>query len=153
MSRADRRLPPSAPTRDSSVTPVPQATKQDARGQGKPLDDAVRGTMESRFGADFGSVRVHADEAAADSAQAIGAKAFTQGSDIVFGAGRYQPGSGAGQQLLAHELAHVVQQSRGGSSTGAEARADSAADAVSQGRSVGPQAVGGAPVSVQAQLV
>jgi hypothetical protein len=66
--------------------------------------------MEARFGHDFSRVRVHSDEASAAATQAYGALAYTTGSDIVFSPGRYRPGMAAGQRLLAHELAHVVQQ-------------------------------------------
>lgn len=70
----------------------------------------VRTFMEPRFGHDFSSVRVHADQAATLSAEAVGAQAYTVGSNIVFGSGRYAPSDRDGQRLLAHELAHVVQQ-------------------------------------------
>ena len=70
--------------------------------------------MESRFGHDFSGVRVHSDGAAAQSARDVSASAYTVGNNIVFGAGQYSPGSGAGRHLLAHELAHVVQQGGGG---------------------------------------
>jgi hypothetical protein len=70
--------------------------------------------MEARFGGDFGSVRLHTGTAAARSAQALGAQAFTVGREIVFGAGKYAPGTSSGKRLLAHELAHTIQQSRGG---------------------------------------
>jgi len=66
--------------------------------------------MEPRFGHDFSHVRVHADEQAAESARAVNALAYTVGRDIVFGRGRYAPGSTEGRRLLAHEMAHVVQQ-------------------------------------------
>jgi hypothetical protein len=69
--------------------------------------------MEPRFGHDFGDVRIHADESAAESARSIGALAYATGRDVAFAAGQYQPGTAQGQRLLAHELAHVVQQ-RGG---------------------------------------
>ncbi|CAG0950893.1 hypothetical protein BURK2_00192 [Burkholderiales bacterium] len=77
---------------------------------GHPLDAATRGFMETRFGHDFGHVRIHADQRAANSARSIDALAYTAGSDIVFAGGAYNPHSGAGKHLLAHELAHVVQQ-------------------------------------------
>jgi hypothetical protein len=77
---------------------------------GQPLDLATRVAMEARFGHDFSQVRVHADEHAAASARASGTLAHTLGRDIVFGAGAYAPGTTAGRTLLAHELAHVVQQ-------------------------------------------
>jgi hypothetical protein len=80
-----------------------------ANGGGKPLPDAVRGKMEAALGADFSGVRVHVGP----QAERIGAIAFTTGSDIYFAPGRYQPETIQGQQLLGHELAHVVQQRAG----------------------------------------
>ncbi|HEU4783988.1 MAG TPA: DUF4157 domain-containing protein [Ktedonobacterales bacterium] len=77
---------------------------------GQPLDAATRAYMEPRFGHDFGQVRVHTDEQAAQAAADYHARAYTIGSDIVFGAREYAPGTGEGQRLLAHELTHVVQQ-------------------------------------------
>ena len=79
-------------------------------GTGAPLDQATRGFMESRFGHDFGRVRVHADSGAAASAHAVQARAYTVGQDVVFAAGQYAPTTSAGRRLLAHELAHVMQQ-------------------------------------------
>jgi outer membrane protein OmpA-like peptidoglycan-associated protein len=123
-----------------------------ANSTGFPLGKSVRLQMEQRFGAEFGAVRVHADGDAARSARSIGAAAYTVGQDIVFGAGRYAPEGDAGRKLLAHELAHVVQQSRGGgASADAEARADVAADCVSQGEQVATDALGSAPISLQAK--
>ena len=69
--------------------------------------------MEPRFGHDFSRVRIHVDGAAADSARAVGAHAYTLGQHIVFGAGQYHPQTDAGRRLLAHELTHVVQQGPG----------------------------------------
>lgn len=80
-----------------------------ARGGGRPLPDAVRGKMEAALGADFSAVRVHVGP----QADRIGAVAFTLGTDIYFAPGRYQPDTPQGQQLLGHELAHVVQQRQG----------------------------------------
>ena len=81
------------------------------RSPGRPLDDETRGFMESRFGHDFSGVRVHTDGRAAQSAQAVNALAYTVGNHVAFDAGQYAPGTPAGRDLLAHELAHVVQQS------------------------------------------
>ncbi|MFJ1975564.1 DUF4157 domain-containing protein [Streptomyces sp. NPDC087903] len=89
----------------------PQRDKPVPPSGGTPLDAGVRGVMEGRFWHDFSDVRVHTDSAANESAAAIGARAYTSGRDIVFGAGRYDPQSAGGRRLLAHELAHVVQQS------------------------------------------
>src|SRR5439155_9665361 len=66
--------------------------------------------MEPRFGRDFSTVRVHTDSRAAASARAVDALAYTVGNDVVFGGGRFAPSTGAGRQLLAHELTHVMQQ-------------------------------------------
>jgi hypothetical protein len=99
-------------------TPVeaPPVVHDVLRGPGRPLDASVRGFFEPRFGADFSRVRVHTDAQAAESASAVQARAFTVGQDIVFGANQYAPGSHGGRELLAHELAHTVQQSRSSAS-------------------------------------
>ena len=81
------------------------------RSPGQPLDTATRAFMEPRFGANLAEVRIHVDETAAKSAQAVQARAFTVGRDIVFGMGQYVPEISSGRRLLAHELAHVMQQS------------------------------------------
>jgi hypothetical protein len=83
------------------------------KGAGRPLSRSERVFFEPRFGCDFSQVRVHTDTRVAESASAINAKAYTLGSDVVFGAGQYFPDSFAGQKLLAHELTHVIQQNRG----------------------------------------
>jgi outer membrane protein OmpA-like peptidoglycan-associated protein len=79
-------------------------------GRGQPLDGGVRAFFEPRYGHDFSRVRVHADAEAGAAAERVSALAFTFGRHVVFGAGRYQPGTSAGMRLLGHELAHVVQQ-------------------------------------------
>jgi hypothetical protein len=83
---------------------------------GRPLEPSVRRDMEQRFGHDFSQVRLHRGSAAERSAEAVNARAYTVGQDIVFGAGEYAPTSNEGRKLLAHELAHTVQQSDGGAS-------------------------------------
>jgi len=80
------------------------------QGAGSSLPEATRDFMEPRFGNDFSQVRVHTDSTAVQMSQAIGAQAFTHGNDIYFNAGKYDPNSHAGKELLAHELTHVVQQ-------------------------------------------
>ncbi len=75
-----------------------------------PLDSGTRAHFEQRFGHDFSKVRVHTDNTAAESASALGARAYTFGTDVIFGAGQYAPTTRRGEALLAHELAHVVQQ-------------------------------------------
>jgi hypothetical protein len=102
---------------NSAGAAAASVVKQALSQTGHPLDVSTRNFMEPGFGVDFSQVRVHTDLPATKSAKALGARAFTLGDDIVFGAGQYVPGSQATQQLLAHELAHVVQQreGRGGS--------------------------------------
>ena len=90
---------------------VPPIVNDVLRSPGQPLDAATRAFFEPRFGQDFSRVRVHTDAAAAESAQAVNALAYTVGNQIAFGSGRYAPESLEGRKLLAHELTHVVQQS------------------------------------------
>lgn len=122
-----------------------------SRSGGEALEPTVRSAFEAQFGHDFGAVRVHHDLAAEQQAAAHHGAAYTLGSDIVFGARRYQPHNAAGRLLLAHELAHVVQQSQRGIANAAEARADAAAGQVVQGRRVSPRLLGGAPIALQAK--
>ena len=82
-------------------------------GGGRPLDEPVRQDMQARLGADFSDVRVHADDAAHRSAQAVGAHAYTVGSNVVFQRDKYEPQSTEGRTMLAHELTHVIQQRSG----------------------------------------
>lgn len=129
------------------------------RAPGEPLQAPVRQEMEQRFRHDFSRVRVHADGRAADSAQAVNAWAYTVGRHVAFGRGRYAPATAVGRQLLAHELAHVVQQGaapfdgdpRGvpiaPAGTAHEQQADRAADAVLAGRDAGVVALA-APASL-----
>jgi hypothetical protein len=94
--------------------PVPASVDRVLATPGAPLAPALRQDMEQRFGHDFASVRVHADAAAAASARELNAHAYTAGRDIAFGAGRFAPATGEGRHLIAHELAHVLQQTRAG---------------------------------------
>jgi len=118
-------------------------------GEGRPMSPKLRSMFEERFGEDFRKVRIHASEHAAESARALDAVAYTVGTDVVFDAGKFNPNSKQGEHLLAHELAHVVQQSRGGdapqsfnSGSGLEQEAAQAATQFSSG--VGPVSVSGA---------
>ncbi|HXQ71524.1 MAG TPA: DUF4157 domain-containing protein, partial [Pyrinomonadaceae bacterium] len=81
--------------------------------EGQPLDASANTRMSAAFGHDFSNVRVHTDSHAAGLSNQLNARAFTIGSDIAFGTGEYQPGTMIGDALLAHELAHVVQQGGG----------------------------------------
>jgi hypothetical protein len=94
----------------AGVGSVPPVVHSVLNSPGHPLDAPTRGFMESRFGHDFSQVRVHTDSEAAESARAVRAHAYTVGQDVVFGAGNYRPHTPEGRHLLAHELAHTVQQ-------------------------------------------
>ena len=100
--------------RDTTVAPAARAREALAIGAGGPLDATTRAFMEPRFGHDFGHVRVHADSAAAAAAEALDARAFTLGRDLVFAEGEYRPHTSSGRRLIAHELAHAVQQEQAG---------------------------------------
>jgi hypothetical protein len=91
-------------------TDVPSIVHEVLRSAGRPLDAETRAFMEPRFDYDFSDVRVHFGAHAAQSARAVNARAYAVGTDLVFGAGQYTPENAAGKKLLAHELAHVVQQ-------------------------------------------
>ena len=93
-----------------SASPEIESSIEGARGSGEPLADSIREQMEGAFGADFGGVKVHTDATSDQLNQSIQAKAFTTGQDIFFRSGTYDPGSQGGQELIAHELTHVVQQ-------------------------------------------
>ena len=101
-----------------SRKPAPERVQEVINSSGEPLDGTTRAFMEPRFGHDFRNVRVHTDARAAESAGALNANAYTVGNHVVFGNGNYLPGTSTGQQLLAHELTHVVQQSAGASNSG-----------------------------------
>ena len=92
------------------VTPGAKVGVHALRGRGRPLPATERAFFEPRFCHEFGRVRIHTDPQSADSARALNARAYTLGTHIVFGAGRYVPEIAAGRRLLAHELTHVVQQ-------------------------------------------
>jgi hypothetical protein len=125
---------------------APPIVSQALTAPGQPLDTATRSFMEAGFGHDFSQVRIHDDATAAASAQAVNAQAYTVGSDIVFDHGQYRPQTPAGSHLLAHELAHTVQQAGmqrsardlpmgGALDSQLEREAETAARAVAGGRS------------------
>ncbi len=96
---------------DARGMAVPPVVNEVLRSPGQALDPQASTFFGPRFGQDFAGVRVHADARAAASARALNARAYTVGRDVVFGQGQYQPATTSGRQLIAHELAHVVQQS------------------------------------------
>jgi hypothetical protein len=120
------------------VHPEVQGTIDSTRGSGTSLDHGVRGRMEGSLG-DLSDVTVHTDDTADALNRSVSARAFATGTDVYFAKGEYSPGSGDGDKLIAHELAHVVQQ-RGAPSSGPltvsnpgdalEAEADSVADQI-----------------------
>ncbi len=109
-SGADRLQTKAAPGAQPAVAPGVAAGIQALRTRGAPLAAPLRSFMESRFGHDFGQVRVHTGGTATAVAQRINARAFTVGRDVVFGDGQFAADSHSGQRLIAHELTHVVQQ-------------------------------------------
>ncbi|MEO1589683.1 MAG: DUF4157 domain-containing protein [Cyanobacteria bacterium J06632_22] len=104
------------PIQRQSTIPVGPASHEfeqslnQARSGGGPLEPKIQTKMESAMGADFSRVKVHTDAHADQLSRSIQAKAFTTGNDVFFKQGAYSPGSRSGQELLAHELTHVVQQ-------------------------------------------
>ena len=92
---------------------APPIVQEVLRSSGQPLHPGTRAFMERRFGHDFSRVRVHTEPRAAESARSVNALAYTVGEDLVFASGHYSPFTTAGHMLLAHELTHVVQQSKG----------------------------------------
>jgi hypothetical protein len=96
----------------TEVTSDLESRIQALKGGGQPLPKSVRAFFAPRFGQDFSHIRIHSNTEGAHLARKLNAKAFTTGSNIVFGSGEYSPGSSRGKQLLAHELTHVMQQSK-----------------------------------------
>jgi hypothetical protein len=123
---------------------VPPAVHDVLKSPGEPLDGSTRQLMEGRFHHNFANVRVHSDDGAAESARSIHALAYTLGDHIAFAKGRYAPATATGARLLAHELAHVVQQTGGmrakveigAPGDACEHEADRVADDVAGGRQV-----------------
>jgi hypothetical protein len=83
------------------------------KGTGNNLPDNTKSFMKSRFGTDFSDVKIHTDGAAIQMNKEVNAQAFTHGKDVYFNSGKYDPESGSGKHLLAHELTHVIQQGAG----------------------------------------
>ena len=102
VMRMDSANGPATPLEDHSAI-------QQTPGDGRRLNPSVRAFFESRFDHNLGHVRIHTGPDAAEASRQMNARAFTAGSDVVFGAGEYQPEAHEGRRLIAHELAHVVQ--------------------------------------------
>jgi hypothetical protein len=101
------------PGKNHEVIPGIESQIHSLRGKGQPLAETVRAFFEPRFGYNFSQVRVHTDVKAADTAQAMNARAYTIGQDVVFGAGQYTIGTSDGRWLLSHELTHTLHQKNG----------------------------------------
>lgn len=93
---------------------APSILRDVLNSSGQQMDSATRAFFEPRFGFDLSRVRIHSDPLAAQSAESIQARAYTVGNNIVFGGGEHQPHSESGRRLLAHEIAHLIQQSKHG---------------------------------------
>jgi hypothetical protein len=102
---------------DGTAHPEVQTGIQAARGGGSGLDGGARERIAPALGDDLSDVRVHTDQNADSLARSVSARAFTTGSDVFFASGEYRPGTSSGEDLLSHELAHVVQQ-RGAPTSG-----------------------------------
>ncbi|WP_243073645.1 DUF4157 domain-containing protein [Microbacterium sp. SS28] len=121
-ANADQAAPTEEPKKEDEIKRAPATATETAsdidtsgvdaatRGGGRALDPGLRHSMEARFGYDFSSVRLHDDPQAASAAAGVDAAAFTVGEHIVFASGRFDPSSPQGRHLIAHELAHVVQE-------------------------------------------
>lgn len=131
---------------------APEIVQEVLETPGQALDERTRRQMEARFGHDFSRVRVHADTAAAESAEAVDALAYTVGRHVVFSRGAYAPGTARGRLLLSHELTHVVQQPQAAAPVGpiavdpvhspGERHAQHAARAIAAGTALETQAGG-----------
>jgi Domain of unknown function (DUF4157) len=133
-----RQIPPEMATQDpilrksrdgAGAPPHDAGQVRGELGAGQPLEGGVRTRMEGAFGHDFSAVRVHTGAHAASMSDRLGARAFTVGTNVAFAAGEYKPGSLVGDALLAHELAHVVQQGSSGGPAAEETALERDADA------------------------
>ena len=133
----------------SESNAAPPIVHEVLQSAGEPLNESAREYMEPRFGHDFSQVRIHTDSEATESARAINANAYTVGRHVILDRNKNPEGSAAEQQVLAHELAHVVQQKGaapgpkltiGAAGNAAEREADTAADKVTGGSKAAPRA-------------
>ncbi|GCD96701.1 eCIS core domain-containing protein [Embleya hyalina] len=138
-----------APTKAGDTASHLPAELEARAERARPLDAALRGSMERSFGTSLGDVVVHTDADAAASAEHLDAKAYAVGRHVVFGPGRYDPHSTAGRALIGHELAHVVQQRRGGPRPGPRGVHPSGTAAEGAAHTAGARAAAGlsAPVA------
>jgi len=121
-----KEIPGQTPT----VAPNLESRIDSLKGGGQQLDSTTRLFFEPRFGHDFSNVRVHSDSNASETAKSINARAFTHDNHVVMGAGEYQPKSQSGQRLLGHELAHVIQQGEGRTSSNVQLQGPNESDPI-----------------------
>jgi hypothetical protein len=126
-----------------TAAPELETSIEQAKGSGQPLADVIRQPMERSLGADFSEVKVHTDDRSHQLNRSIQSKAFTTGRNIFFRQGEYNPGSRGGQELIAHELTHVVQQN-GRHNSKVEPESKSANRSISS--------IQTAPTSIQAKI-
>ncbi len=139
QERQAERAASSAEAAASVASGTPERPLPPGSG-GRPLPGGVRASMERRFGASFGGVRVHDGAAGAATARAMGARAVTRGQDVHFAAGAFQPGTPDGAALISHELTHVVQQQQAGSTFVGRQSDDDASDDDDEPAIVGKEA-------------
>ncbi|MDI7274901.1 MAG: DUF4157 domain-containing protein [Anaerolineae bacterium] len=124
-----------------------------ARGGGQPLDSSIGKELGAALGHDLGGVRVHTSPEADSLSRSLQARAFTTGRDVFFRSGAYEPQSSSGRQLIAHELAHVVQQSAGAVSSGERMAVNPPGDLYEQeAEGVAEALAGGTAARVQRQV-
>jgi len=138
-------------SRNQTEAPARSRLLDDRLHSGRPLDAESRAFFEPRFGHDFGRVRLHDGAEADASAKGLNARAYAVGDDIVLGAQHPGLSTPQGMGLLAHELAHVVQQRSGGQHAGAEPGARATVAWLASGQVVPPEVVGSAPPGLYRQ--
>ncbi len=99
-------------SKNNSSTSTLKSKIKSSKGKGNTMDPKTLQLMESQFGTSFKHIKIHTDAKAEELCEELGAQAFTNGSDIFFNKGKYNPNSNAGKHLLAHELTHTIQQSK-----------------------------------------
>ncbi len=132
--------------REVVPTEAPPEVHRVLRLPGQPLDSALRKFFEPRFGRDLSRVRLHTDSLSAQSADSVGALAYTVGNHIAFARGQYAPQTSSGRSLLAHELVHTAQQTESGSGHGESAAAENQANTLGRRAALG-ESIAQAPVT------
>jgi hypothetical protein len=156
--RAEALQQKQASLAESATREAPPIVHEVLRSPGQPLDAATRNFFEPRLAHEFSHVRVHSDVHAAESAQAVGARAYTRGEHVVFNSGQFMPQTLEGRKLLAHELTHTIQQAPHAKrlpevdapNSDADEDGNTEANAVAIGRSFEVEAGGASEIARQA---